>query len=536
MRLLALALCGLILEIGWLALSPISVALSHSPLFTAALFEAHPPLRLMPDLARGTLPWLTEVPLAEPLGAPAYLPPAAAMAAVMLGLAAGYAAALILLQGDTGARPAALWIVVGGALLFQATCFFLPGLFSQDVFSYIAYGRLASVYDLNPYVWPPSVIPKDAVFPWVAEVWRTYASPYGPLWVDVQAAMARATGGLSIADQALAYRALANALLAANLGLLWALLGRLAPLDRAQRTASLAALAWNPLVLFEVAANAHNDVLMVTFTLLAFVLLARSSNAVLSSASFTLGVLVKYLSGLGLVWVYVAAAARTTSWRSRVFRTAAMVVVSVLLVLAVAAPWLELPDSLGPLLDETAGVGYVNSIPDSVALAVADRLSAPVELTRTLERLLALGSFIVYLVWEWRRVWSEATPAAVARALARSSLIYIVAVSTSVQTWYYCLPVAVAVALGCRWRVTQLTLAYSVLALPALYLSYYLRDGTPLWVNLVYGLAPLVLLVPELAARARARPHVPATETVGDDEQRARRHGATPAVVEESSR
>ena len=299
---------------------------------------------------------------------------------------------------------------------------------------------------------------------------------------------------------------------------------------------TLASLAWNPLVLLEVAANAHNDVLMVSFTLLALVLLARSSNAVLSSASFTLGVLVKYLSGLGLVWVYVAAAARTTSWRSRVFRTAAMVVVSVLLVLAVAAPWLELPDSLGPLLDETAGVGYVNSIPDSVALAVADRLSAPVELTRTLERLLALGSFIVYLVWEWRRVWSEATPAAVARALARSSLIYIVAVSTSVQTWYYCLPVAVAVALGCRWRVTQLTLAYSVLALPALYLSYYLRDGTPLWVNLVYGLAPLVLLVPELAARARARPHVPATETVGDDEQRPRRHGATPAVVEESSR
>jgi hypothetical protein len=132
-----------------------------------------------------------------------------------------------------------------------------------------------------------------------------------------------------------------------------------------------------------------------------------------------------------------------------------------------------------------------------------------------------------------RRVWSEASPAAVARALARSSLIYVVAVSTSVQTWYFCLPVSVAVALGCRWRVTQLTLAYSVLALPALYLSYYLREATPLWVNLVYGLAPLLLLVPDLAARTRARPHVPAAETVGDDEQRARPHGAARAVVEE---
>src|SRR5207253_6328385 len=178
----------------------------------------------MPDFARGTLPWLTEVPLAEPLGAPAYLAPAAAMAAVMLGLAAGYAAALILLQGDTGPRPAALWIVVGGALLFQATCFFLPGLFSQDVFSYIAYGRLAAVYDLNPYVWPPSAVAKDAILPWVASVWRTYPAPYGPLWLDVQWTMQRLFGTASIQDQALAYRLLANTLLLANLWLAWRLL------------------------------------------------------------------------------------------------------------------------------------------------------------------------------------------------------------------------------------------------------------------------------------------------------------------------
>ena len=46
---------------------------------------------------------------------------------------------------------------------------------------------------------------------------------------------------------------LANALLLANLGLLWALLARVTPLDRTQRTTALAALAWNPLVLFELA-------------------------------------------------------------------------------------------------------------------------------------------------------------------------------------------------------------------------------------------------------------------------------------------
>jgi hypothetical protein len=420
--------------------------------------------------------------------------------------------------------------------VFQVTCVLLPGLFSQDVFSYIAYGRLAALYDLNPYVWPPSVVPRDAVLPWVATIWRAYPSPYGPVWVDVQWAMARLTGDLSIADQALAYRFLANILLVANLALLWRLLGRLTPLEPGQRTVALAALAWNPLVLFEVAANAHNDVLMVSFTLLALLIFTRGGNGVLSSASFTLGALVKYLSGFGLVWVAIAAAARSASWRSRSARVAALGVVSAVLVVGVTGPWLDLPDSLAPLLDETAGVGYVNSLPDRLAVVLANRFSVSLDLVRTLERLLLVGSFVVYAVWEWRRVSSQGNPAAVARAVARSCLIYILAVSTSVQSWYFCLPVAVAVGLGWRCRLTQVTLAYSALALPALYVSYYLRNSAPGWLALVYGLGPLLLLVPDLAARARTRAHVPAAEIVGENEQRAGGNGLTGAVVEEAGR
>ena len=454
----------------------------------------------------------------------------------MVWLALAYTAALLLLGRGAGKSRVAMWLVIGGALVFQVTLAFLPGLFSQDVFSYVAYGRLASVYDLNPYIWPPSVIPRDAVVPWVAQVWRSYTNPYGPLWVDVQWAMARLTSDQSIADQALAFRLLANVLLLANLGLLWVLLGRLTPLSYRDRTVALAALAWNPLVLLEVSANAHNDVLMVTLSLMALLLSTRSRNGLLASATLALGALVKYLSGIGLVWLALAVVARSQSWVRRLLTLAGMVAVSAVLLVGVAAPWLELPDSVGPLLNETAGVGYVNSLPDVLALAVAGSVSASVELARTVERLVVLTSFAAYLVWEARRVWTQASPAAVARALARSTLIYVLAVSTSVQTWYFCLPVAVAVALGWRWRVTQVGLAYSLLALPALYLNYYLRDSTPGWVNLVYGLAPLLLVIPDLAAWARARAHVPAAERVGDDEQRAGRNRLPRAVVEEARR
>jgi hypothetical protein len=298
-RLAALGLCALLLEVGWLGVWSLSGALSHSALFTAAFLDAHPTARQVFDVTRsvagGLLPGLPAAPLSEPLGAAAYAAPATALAAVMVWLALVYGSALIVLEHGAGSRPAAAWLVVCGALVFQTTLVFLPGLFSQDVFSYVAYGRLAAVYDLNPYIWPPSVIPRDAAVAWVAEVWRTYTSPYGPLWVDVQWAIARATRDLSIADQAVAYRLLANVLLLANLGLLWALLGRLTALNRGGRAVALAALAWNPLVLFEVSANAHNDVLMVTLTLLALVLFTRTRAGPVSSAAFMLGGLVKYL-------------------------------------------------------------------------------------------------------------------------------------------------------------------------------------------------------------------------------------------------
>jgi hypothetical protein len=221
-----------------------------------------------------------------------------------------YLGTLIVLHRGLAARRSAVWLVVGAAVVFQATLTFLPGLFSQDVFSYIAYGRLAAAYDLNPYVWPPSAIAKDAVVQWVAVPWRSYAAPYGPLWLDVQWAIARLYGDRPIADQAIVYRLLSNALLLVNLGLFWRLPGRMRSLDRTQRTTALAVLAWNPLVLFEVAANAHNDVLMVSFSLLALLLFTSSSRGVLSGVSFTLGALAKYLSGIGLIWVALASAAR----------------------------------------------------------------------------------------------------------------------------------------------------------------------------------------------------------------------------------
>jgi hypothetical protein len=383
-------------------------------------------------------------------------------------------------------------------------------LLSQDVFSYIAYGRISALYGLNPYIWPPSVL-QDPIVPWVAEVWRTYASPYGPVWVAVQWLVALVSAPLSISDQALVYRGLADSLLLVNLGLGFQLMGRLTRLSRSQRVAALAALAWNPLLVFEAAANAHNDVLMITFVMLGLLLLSGGRRGGLASGAFALGTLVKYLSGLGLAWLALASAARVSGWRLKTGRVALVGGVALAVTLVVSLPWLELPDSLDPLVNETAGVGFVNALPDALMMLLARSSGIPVDVARSVERWFVVGCFAAYLAWETRQVWRDPRRAAIATALARSCLVYVLLVSTSFQTWYLCLPISLVALLGCRDRLTRVTLAYAAMALPALYVSYYLRAGTPGWVWIADAACPLLVLLPDVATR-RTRATVSSNE------------------------
>jgi hypothetical protein len=532
MRLAPLIVCALVLELGWLAMWPLSTALSHSAQFTASLLETHAFIGPVLQATSRFEPGLATATLADALGSPAYIVPAGALACLMLALVGGYGLSLLLLDRGLGKQRGAPAVIFAAAVVFQLTLLYLPGIFSQDVFGYIAYGRLSAVYELNPYIWPPSVL-RDPVVNWVADVWRTYAAPYGPAWVNLQWLLARTSTALSVADQALVYRALASALLLGNLALAWRLLGRLTPLSLTQRTASLAALAWNPLLLFEVAGNAHNDILMVSFCFLALLAFRTSSRGLLSSVALTVGALVKYLSGVGLIWLALASASRVRDWRHRAARVAALVLISLAISLVLAAPWLELPDSLDPLVNETAGVGYVNSLPDTLVVMLVDRVGAPLDPARNLERLVCIAIFAMYLAWEARRVWADPSRAAVARGLARSCLVYVLVASTSVQTWYFCLPLSIALVLGWRRRIARLTLAYSALALPALYLSYYLRDNTPAWVFLVYACAPLLVLLPDALAARRGLRVAPVTT---HPEERAAPQPSPTPVMERASR
>jgi hypothetical protein len=171
------------------------------------------------------------------------------------------------------------------------------------------------------------------------------------------------------------------------------------------------------------------------------------------------------------------------------------------------APWLELPDSLDPVLSQTGGALYANALPDVVSLVVSDQVLAPRGMTLAVARSTARGwmkllvdaIFLAYLVWEvwhlWRTAGGSRTDAV--RALLGSSirllLVVILVVSIWVQTWYFVMPLALAALLGWRSTLTRTVVAYTLTALPVLYTHYYLQDDAPDAIFWLYGLLPLLV-------------------------------------------
>lgn len=215
------------------------------------------------------------------------------------------------------ARRHMLLLVLGGALALGLVLALLPALPSDDIFSYILYGRISAVHGANPLVAVPSDFPHDPFLTLV--YWRNVRSVYGSVWLLLSSGvtlLARALGG-SLAVSVALFKLLGLAAHLVNIVLIWAILGRLAP--RRQLTGALL-YGWNPLCLLEFAASAHNDAVMLTFLLLAIYFLVRRWR-VAAMIALGLSIAVKYmpvaLLPLYLVFVWRELAARHVPTRAR---------------------------------------------------------------------------------------------------------------------------------------------------------------------------------------------------------------------------
>jgi hypothetical protein len=493
--LIGLALLGVVIELGWLLVWALSAELRTGDVGVPGPCRSATPLGELTNCiaAAGDL-----LPSIGPLSY-RMLNRSVAGAVGLIGVA--YLGSLVLLDRGLATRRGAVWLVLGFAGLFQLTLLLIPGVFSTDVFSYLAYGQLGGTYGLNPYVDPPSALVNNPLVEQIYAPWRALPTPYGPLWTTLSVALAELYRGLSLEQQLVAHELFMSVLHLANLGLVWLLVSLCLPADgsRGHRLTAFALFAWNPVILFELVGNGHNDGLMITLMLAAFVALAIPSASgnlhwLVAGALLTLSILVKYATlPLGLIGAIVWAD-QLQSWRKRAVWLFGAALVVVPIVIVAFHPWYAGPATVTPLWNEFAG--NFDDHDRSTHWLVQRMLGLPGEASVWLDRISVI-LFGVYVLWElWRsiKVSRGDVVFGIARAAARMYLVALLLVASQVHTWYFVWPLALVPLLGWRNTLTRIIVVYALGG----FLLDYAFVAIPLMLQpvSVVGYLVLPLLVP----------------------------------------
>jgi hypothetical protein len=272
-------------------------------------------------------------------------------------------------RGRLSVRVSWLVLAVWGLPFFLG-----PPLFSRDLYSYIAQGRLAAG-GLNPYVVAPSALGHGDLLASIASVWRGTASPYGPLFVSVSHAGA-SVSGTSLVAGILAFRAIelvGIALLMVSLPALARHLGN-------DSGIALWLAVLSPLALFSFVSSGHNDTLMMGL-MLAGITVGMRGRLRWGVALCALAATIKLPALAGVVFLAADECARVaTSRRWRVVAESAaitaVVVVGVTFGAGLGWTWLgptalHVPTELRVLITPLVSAGtFVHGVLHAVGLPV----------------------------------------------------------------------------------------------------------------------------------------------------------------------
>ena len=189
--------------------------------------------------------------------------------------------------------------ILGLTALFGLTFLFAPTALTSDQFLYGLYGRLITVYHVNPYAASLAAFPHDLLQKGILKGGPA-ATSSGPVWIDLCIPIALLARD-SVANILLGFRVLGLLAHLINAILIWLIVGKIKP---ELRIGATLLYAWNPLVLLLSIGGMHQDVVVVLFILLGIVFFQRNS-PILGWVLLLLAVLVNMLCLLLLPLVFM---------------------------------------------------------------------------------------------------------------------------------------------------------------------------------------------------------------------------------------
>jgi alpha-1,6-mannosyltransferase len=391
--------------------------------------------------------------------------------------------------GQTGAWLVGLWTLIFCLLLIP-----IHPLTSSDVFGYIFQGRIVAIWGQNPFAHVYNEFAADPFYFLVTFHNLPATTGYGPLWIAVEAALGWLARGQLLLNLFL-FKGLAAGLHLAATALVYRALKRRAP-DHA--LGGMLFYAWNPLLLFELVGNAHNDAAVAALALLGFYLLSRrrwwAAVPCLAGAALVKPVALLWLPLAG-IWVL----ARLDTWGQRLGRAAALAALTVLPAVAAYAPfWVGTATFNGLLAQSNI---HDNSLPNLLIVALGS-IWPPAQYQ--IVQGVKLAAALLFAPFYLARLFVARRD--LPRAAFDVMLFYLLFVGLQFMPWYVTwllVPAALAVD-ALRRRLAVLL----CLGAPLLYLPFgwqWAREHLPLWALAFVAAMPLLVLSLWLGGRTWQR-------------------------------
>jgi alpha-1,6-mannosyltransferase len=330
-------------------------------------------------------------------------------------------------------------VLIGIAAL-HAFVLLAPPLVSTDIFSYQAYGRMGSLYAINPYTHGPYAISPDPVFQYIGAKWFNIPSVYGPLFTLLSFLLAP----LSIAASVFAYKSIAAVSSIALVAVVW----HCARLRGKDPVRAAAFVGLNPLLLIYGIGGGHNDLLM----LLAMV---GGLYAILASRERLGGSLGILAAGIkltaGLVLPFALAAGGPGRGRSR--RDLALGAGAALALITALSLWLFHSGTFDMLatVNKTQHEGGWQSIPGFIATTLGLVTIGHITGWVLATVFVAISCRLLWRVWRGQMDWIDG---------AGWAMLAMLIASSSLLPWYvaWLLPLA---ALGHDRRLARTAIVFT---------------------------------------------------------------------------
>jgi hypothetical protein len=375
---------------------------------------------------------------------------------LLAGLAITIAMVLAaLLARGMGRR--ALWPVLAGCAFAGTALVFTYPASAIDVFIYAARSRLFTEYGENPLIAHPNdFLASDPYMRFASQEWGSHGSPYGPLW-NLIAAPATLIGGSSITTALFMFKAIAVIFWLGCGALIWRITERLRPGDG---IAAAILFLWNPIVLWEGIANAHNDLVMMFFILAAaWAYVAERDEGIVPL--LVIAVLVKY-AALVLLPIAAIAALRRQPNRDRMLRLIGWWAIwSIGLAFVSLAPFFDVGAIRTSIDDQTS---LLLTSPGSLIYDELRTAGHPASIYDTIRQggqivaVIGIGIMILLTLWKPRHQF---------RFQHEAMLILLLAGTPALRPWYAIWIVALAGLLPIGWPTVR-AIAYGLGA----YLTY----------------------------------------------------------------